>query len=169
MFKHRFVQVLTVCFQLCLLAVLFVPIRGDYNVSVTLWDKIVQSYKTASAGDILTLSLYYLPVIITTIFVALFEGRFKYVLAAVSSSLGLTITLVQFIFPAVSDTYLFYIYQVGLYILISIQVATVILCVVGVSLKRPEEMSREDKIDTKSDTQELLIEDIKTEMNKTGG
>lgn len=169
MFKHRFVQILTICFQLCLLAVLFVPVMYDYGSSVTLWDKICQSYQSGNANDILTLSLYYIPVIITIVFMVVFEGRFRYVLAAMVSSMGLTITLIQFVFPAFASPYLFQIYQIGLYLLLSLQIITIILCIVGVSLNQCDADKPNQYIDTKSDTEEIIIEDIKSQIKKTKG
>lgn len=165
MFKHRFIQVLTVCFQLCLLAVLFVPVTYDYNVSVTLWDKIRESYQVGNANDLLTLALYYVPVIATMIFVVIFESNFKYVLAAISSSMGLTLTLIQYIFPALASPYLFQVYQIGLYLLIAIQCITIVLCIIGTCLKI-DNAQQSEYVDTRSDTEEIIIEDIKKQIEK---
>ncbi len=159
MFKFKFIQIVTVCFQLCLLFALFIPVIEDYGTDVTIWSKIIQSFKTANAEYMLTFSFYYLPNIITMILLIVFKSKVKYLLSAVASSFGLSIVLIQYIFPAVANPYLFYVYSAGVYIILSLQVAVIILCIIGVSLGNPENDNL-PYVNLKKDTQEILINDI---------
>ncbi len=159
MFRFKFIQILTVCFQLCLLFALFVPVTQDYGVSVSIWNEIVQSFKTANAEYMLTFSFYYLPNIITMILLVVFQNKIKYLLSAVASAFGLSIVLIQYIFPAIASPYLFSIYDIGLYVILGLQFAVIISCIIGVSLGDPIDNDL-PYVDFKKDTQEILLDDI---------
>lgn len=160
MFKKRFIQILTVCFQICLLIALFIPITEDYTNKVTLWNKIVESFKSGNSELILVNSLYYIPNIIAIILVVIFNSKIKYLLAAVASSFGISLVLIQYIFPAVATPYLFYVYNLGLYVILALQFLIIILCILGISL---DEIKGENPILTdkqsKENTQEILLDD----------
>lgn len=159
MFKNRFIQILTVCFQICLLIALFIPITEDYASKVTIWSKIVESFKSGNRELILVNSLYYLPNIIAIMLVVIFTSRLKYLLAAISSSFGICLVLIQYIFPAVETPYLFYVYNLGLYVILALQFLIIIFCILGVSLDEiKEDKPILDKKQFKENTQEILLD-----------
>lgn len=159
MFKNKFIKVLTVCLQICLLIALFIPITQEYSNKITIWSKIVESFRLANSELILVNSLYYLPNIISIILVVVFSGRIKYLLAAVSSTFGISVLLIQYIFPAVATPYLFYVYNLGLYVILALQFLIIILCILGVSLDNTNESKQVlSNKQAKENTQEILLD-----------
>ena len=160
MFKKRFIQILTICFQVGLLVAMFIPIMQENSNNVTIWNKIVEDFKSGNSELILIDSLYYIPNIITIILVAIFKTKIKYLLAAVASSFGVSILLIQYIFPAVATPYLFYTYSLGFYAIPALQFLIIIFCILGISL---DEIKGENPILTdrqaKENTQEILLDD----------
>ena len=76
-----------------------------------------------------------------------------------AASGGLTLLLSQYLFPAVEQAYLGAVYQVGLYALLAVQIALLLVSCAGICLKE-EPKGQGPSIDFKRDTLELPIADI---------
>lgn len=135
MFGKKLVQIVTVALQAGLLAVLFVPAIHDYELSLSLWNVIATGYQTYSWEDILTYSVYYIPVLAGILLVALLESRLRYGVSLLSASMGLMLTLSQYLFPALGASYLFPVYQWGLYLLLALECAVILFSFIGICQK----------------------------------
>lgn len=163
MIKRKIIYVITVILHVLILISLFLPAIKDYNVTSSIMGKV---YDTLSSGDktyIFTYAVYYIPIIISGIVIALLDNRVKYVFGVISSTLGLALSLYMFIFPAMGNNYLFATYQFGIYTLLLLQVTTILLCSIGISLKNIEDINpiEDDKaVDAKSFTTEIPVSKI---------
>lgn len=141
MIKKRLVQALTAILQGAILVTLFLPAIQDYDKTVSLWNRTLQAFQFHSTGDIFTQCLYFVPVLIGLLLVILLDSKFRYAVSLLAAGMGLTLTLSQFFFPALSQTYLFSVYQPGLYLLLLFQALTVLTSIAGVCQKQtPEEL-----------------------------
>ena len=97
--------------------------------------------------------------IVSGILVALLESKIRYAVTLFAASGGLTLLLSQYLFPAVEQAYLGAVYQVGLYALLAVQIALLLVSCAGICLKE-EPKGQGPSIDFKRDTLELPIADI---------
>lgn len=87
------------------------------------------------------------------------ESKIRYAVTLFAASGGLTLLLSQYLFPAVEQAYLGAVYQVGLYALLAVQIALLLVSCAGICLKE-EPKGQGPSIDFKRDTLELPIADI---------
>lgn len=166
--KNKVIKWITILLQLGLLGVLFVPFVHDYEFSRTLWDNILKSYQSGNLADVLTYGIYYIPVAVGTLLVLLLESRVRYGIALLSASMGFTLTLSQYLFPALSAGYQFAVYQPGLYVLLGLQCAVILFSLIGICCKEPPLPSYLQPVDFKNDTAELPSLPASAKKSKRG-
>lgn len=141
MIRKRLVRVLTAILQGAILVCLFLPAVQDYDQRVSIWGRTLQAFDFHSTADILTCCLYFIPVLIGLLLVVLLDSKFRYAVSLLAAGMGLTLVLSQFIFPALSQSYLFSVYQPGLYLLLLFQALTILTSIAGICQKQtPEEL-----------------------------
>ncbi len=155
--KYKIIKWVTIILQLGLLGVLFVPFIHDYELSSSLWDIIRDGYRTGTLADVLTFTLYYVPVAIGIIVVLLLDSRVRYGISLLSATMGLTLTLTQYLFPALAAGYSLVIYQAGLYILLGLECAVILFSLIGICCKDPALPSYLQPVDPLSDTAEIRL------------
>ena len=159
MVRKRILQIATILLDVLALSALFLPAFEIYGATDSLWPQITENFRTGSPSGILTDAIYYLPIIVSGILVALLESKIRYAVTLFAASGGLTLLLSQYLFPAVEQAYLGAVYQVGLYALLAVQIALLLVSCAGICLKE-EPKGKEPSIDFKRDTLELPIADI---------
>lgn len=141
MLKKRLVQTLTAILQGAILVSLFLPAVQDYERFQSIWERTRFAFQIQNTADIFTNCLYFIPIIIALLLVILLESKFRYAVSLLAAGMGITLTLSQFIFPALSQNYLFSVYQPGLYLLLLFQSLTILTSIAGICLKQtPEEL-----------------------------
>lgn len=159
MVRKRILQIATILLDLLALAALFLPAFENYGSTDSLWTQVSENFAAGSASGILTDAIFYLPIIVSGILVALLESKIRYAVTLFSASAGLTLVLSQYLFPAVEKAYLGSVYQVGIYALLAVQAALILASCAGICM-RDEPKSQEPPIDFKRDTMELPIAEI---------
>ncbi len=159
MFRTKFLQVFALCLQFSILIFLFVPLSQGVGINGSILAKILQAFVNLDIENILVLSLYYLPTIISIIFMLCIQNSARYLLTAVSASFCLALTLVQYIFPAFAQAYLFSCYTTALYVLLILEIVLIAICIIAVSLASPSDFFLPN-FDYKSNTQEIFLDDI---------
>lgn len=159
MVRKRIIQIATILLDLLALVALFLPAFENLGATDSLWTRISENFSAGSASGILTDSIYYLPVIVSGILVALLESKLRYGVTLLSASSGLTLLLSQYLFPAVEKSYLGAVYQVGLYALLAVQGALILVSFAGICVK-DEPKAQEPPIDFRRSTMELPLSDI---------
>lgn len=159
MVRKRIIQIAVILLDVMALAALFLPAFENYGATDSLWTQISEHFMTGSPSGILTDAIYYLPIIVSGILVALLESKIRYAVTLFAASGGLTLLLSQYLFPAVEQAYLGAVYQVGLYALLAVQVALLLASCAGICLK-DEPKGMDASIDFRRDTMELPISDI---------
>lgn len=155
--KYQLIKWVTIVLQLGLLGALFIPFIHDYELSSSLWDIIQDGYRTGSLEDVLTFMLYYVPVAIGALLVLLLESRIRYGISLLSAAMGLTLTLTQYLFPALAAGYSLVVYQMGLYVLLGLQCAVILFSLIGICSKGPAIPAYLQPVNPSSDTAEILL------------
>ena len=154
--KRRLVQLITAALQLGLLVALFLPFMHDYDLSKSLWSMATEGMSTGSVSDILSGSLFYVPVVVSLLLVALLDSKIRYGIALLSSAMGFSLLLTQAVFPAFSMSYLFSVYQIGLYLTLTFEVLTIVSCCIGIC-EKPVDASAPKKVSPKRNTVEIPV------------
>ena len=106
MVRKRILQIATILLDVLALSALFLPAFENYGATDSLWTQITENFLTGSPSGILTDAIYYLPIIVSGILVALLESKIRYAVTLFAASGGLTLLLSQYLFPAVEQAYL---------------------------------------------------------------
>ena len=103
MVRKRILQIATILLDVLALSALFLPAFENYGATDSLWTQITENFLTGSPSGILTDAIYYLPIIVSGILVALLESKIRYAVTLFAASGGLTLLLSQYLFPAVEQ------------------------------------------------------------------
>ena len=78
MVRKRILQIATILLDVLALSALFLPAFENYGATDSLWTQITENFLTGSPSGILTDAIYYLPIIVSGILVALLESKIRY-------------------------------------------------------------------------------------------
>ena len=141
----------TIILQSGILVALLLPAILNYDESSSLLEYLISSFKSGHTTIVLTGALYYVSVLAGVFLTALLDSKIRYAVVLMSATMGLTLVLVQFIFPALQDSYLFSTYQIGIYLLLGCQFITIVFSCIGICAKesfRPSLSLLESRQDT---------------------
>lgn len=160
MIKQKIVQTIAVILHILILISLFFPAFNEYGETYSMAGKIYKTILTGDKAYIITYAMFYLPIIVSGILIALIDGRNKYIVGIISSTIGISLSLYMFLIPAIGNNYLFTIYEFGLYTMSILQVSTLLICCIGVCLKKVNYFEDKIDVDQKCFTSEISIDEI---------
>jgi hypothetical protein len=135
MIRRKLLQIIVVCLQAAVLVALFLPARCDYAYSQSVWGLMTEAFSYGEWGGGVTFLCYFIPPVASGLLVALLEGRGRYAASLISATMGLTLSLAQFWFPALQDGYLYGVYRFGAYLLLLLEALLVVFSFLGVCIK----------------------------------
>ena len=160
MVQRKIVQIVAVILHVLILISLFLPAMNEYGEIYSMARIIYEAISVGNKTYIITYAMFYLPIIVSGILIALIDGRNKYIVGIVSSTIGLSLSLYMFIIPAIGNDYLFATYEFGLYSMTILQAVTLLICCIGACFKDGNYSEDEITVDEKGFTSEIPIDEI---------
>ncbi len=134
MILKKIIQISAESLNLVILIAMFLPAVTDETNTYSVFNIIIDSFIKADKMNILVYMIYYIPTLMSIIFISILKNRFRYAFSLLSASMGLTVTLLNFILAALSDNFKFLSCQYGIYMILCFEIIEIIICFIGISV-----------------------------------